>query len=347
MSGLTLELKFLRIVELVFKIFSWTLENPPNQDETSDGGPMKISELSNVEMDYEDEDPNNNGTLEIAELQPSTLTNPRINPTILASSSERTGKQHVSDDVNKGDVVNHQHRDVIAGMRDDVIDRASLSLKATSDSHGSNLGGLCEESEMECMGSDGRSRRRGVMEDSWGSKKENIERCFHGDYIDVDGLGFQTEEALLKRATAAINRADKLVLETSMEQGRIPRKTGTSTRFLNWSRVDGTSQWHPIDMSTPLVSGGFTKLPFMSKTAESSVHRRHLSERDSYNNLLSSFANSRLDQGPRSFGPAASQDSGLGTIFSSESGSRNQARTMGLEARARRSLGNLSTIIHR
>lgn len=307
---------------------------------------MQLSELGNIGMDYEDEDLNNSSGLEIAEPQPSTLTNSIINPTTLVSNSDRTGKQHavvcgsdVTDDVNKCDVINHQRHEVVAGMRDDVIDDASSPSKETgTNSHVSNLSGLREKSETDSMGSDGRLGRRGVMEDNWGSKKENID-------LNHDP-GYRAEEALLKRATAAIRRADKLVLETSMEQGRIPRKTGASTGFLNWSRVAGSSQWHPIDMSTPLVSGEFTKAPLVLKTADSFVPGRHFSEQDSYNNLLSSFANSRLDQVPRSFGPAVSQDSGLGTIFSSETCSRNQARTMGLEARTRRCLGNLSMIIH-
>ena len=345
---------------------------------------MKLSELSNVKMDYQNEDENNN-EMDIAELQLLRTTNKEINHDLQTSASHGTRKHdpgdhvtcNVSDDITddvatekNGDVTGKKSDQVAGDADDDVNDViccassevlegrhqqfSSQSKEIGKDNLTWNIGGVYEEmmslqpAERDDVDSDGRLRRRRVQEDTWEPNKENIGETFYENYANQVSrsrtMDDKADSALLKRASAAMRRAEKLVRETCMEQEWFPKKTGTTTRFLKWSSVDGAPLWHPIDMSTPVVNEKFMKNPLVLKTEYASgQRRRHLSDLDSYNNLLSSFANSKLDQGPRSYCPV-NHDSGVETI-ESDYYSRTRGRTTGLELRRRRSLTDISNYL--
>ena len=334
-------------------------DDDDTRDHLDDGGPMKISEISHVSMELENDEANVS-LVEMDIAEPLTSTrytrdNDRLAVSDIKDSNSILDEVHdvIGDDVITGDIK-------AGDASDDVV---------TSDvRHGVIRDAVGDDVDLKIMPKNTKVHYA-VKMDSWEHKKENMDikqgatRDNHGD------------EALVQRACAAMERADRLVRESCMEQDvAVSKKIGTSMSYVNishvdkplnhsnsyfnyvdknsnhmdknWNHVDSNinhmdkawyhvnkpSSWHPIDMSTPLVSE-----KNKAQNVNSHIHRPLL-DSDSYNNLLSSFANSKLDQ--RSCSPLEEN-----IVLSEEasSGSRciNRVRRQG---NATRMNGSLSAI---
>ena len=291
---------------------------PPedDQDNLGDGGPMKVSELSHGSMEYENDEVNVS-SVEMEAVEPLTSTHytkdndrPELSDLKEPNSSRAKFNDVIRDGVSTGDVkgddVMDDHVDSKNHVCDDVM---ACGLRCGDDCN------LMSKNSNDLM-PEGCSR---VQVDSWEYKKENMDL---NQGTTMDGHG---DEALVQRACAAMKRADRLVRETCMDESlTVSKRTGTSVAYLNvdkplnhlnnyfnhvdknsnhvdipqnhaaraWYHVNKASSWHPIDMSTPLVSDK-AKNKLQNVDTDS---RRALLDTDSYNNLLSSFANSKLDQ---------------------------------------------------
>ena len=305
------------------------------QDELGDGGPMKISELSHVSMELENEVGNVSSVdMDIAEIQPLKSDQHR------ATDNERLETNEIGESCSSRDNVNDVSvrgtgADVITDnvMNCDLLPKNRDDIMAKNNDDGRRLDAFIAEGVHRVKDSGGSLDMKGYSTtrlDSW----ENIKDVEQGVTEDSHG-----DEALVQRACAAIKRADRVVRESCLEQDTThDKKTGTSIGYVNvshvgsswrsqdksfthlrgpfkhvdndwnyvdhnwnhvndnWSHVDNNwnhvnGSWHPIDMSTPLVNEKPKNKP---QKVETHV-RRSLLETDSYNNLLSSFANSKLD----------------------------------------------------
>ena len=315
------------------------------ENDVGDGGPMKISEISHVSMEYENDEANTS-SVEMDVVEPLTSTHYTEDNSKLAA-----------DDLKEPNSSHDKLHDVIAGdVKHDVIDsRVNGDVRYGDDRNIASRTGNDQMPE----NADGYS---GVNLDNWEYKKENV------DVQQGISRDNYADEALVQRACAAMKRADRLVRESCLDQSAsASKRSGTSMGYLDMSHVDKplnhvnnylshvdknfnhvdiphdhvakswyhvNKAWHPIDMSTPLVSDK-AKIKQQNVDANS---RRPLLDTDSYNNLLSSFANSKLDQ--RSSSPDEesvflSRDVTLG------SRSRNRIRCQGTGTRTSRSLSSI------
>ena len=302
---------------------------------------MNIAELSHVSMECENEEANIS-SIEMDDFEPQPVA--------------RAQNNRVYNEPEAGDVINI----------DDVIDGDVMSCDVREP-------GESIADDMNLAGEDCKfgltmdSRRYSTTKpDSWEYKKENMNVC---QGVPGDNNG---DEALVQRACAAIERADRLVRESCMEKGgSVNKRIGTSLGYLNgshvdknWNHVDKYSihldrplnhvdsswnhvdkqrdhlgkglfhvdkSWHPIDMSTPLVS----EKP-QNKPQDINTHVRRSLDTDSYDNLLNSFANSKLES--RSLLPHG-ESARLWHGKTAESTSREQCR----ESRVTRSLSDIGT----
>ena len=301
-----------------------------------DDGPMKLSDLSHVSMELESKEGNLSSIeMEIAESQPPISTQRHTSDGGDEHSRNESPRSSSSPDEIR-DVINH---DMMAhDVRNGDVRNADAMNDVVVQGHGAFRGKLSNDvfgsydHEMNENSDD--SIHRGIDDGRagklhWGHMKENMEmnkglpRNNHDD------------EALVQRACAALKRADRLVRESCLERGLdVKERISASMENMNisrldspWSRmdkepnhvnkiqnhvgrhynlvdktryhVDKASLWHhPIDMSTPLVNDKLKNKPHQ---ADAHV-RRPLLDTDSYNNMLSSFANSKL--GPRRYSPA-------------------------------------------
>ncbi|CAB3978747.1 Hypothetical predicted protein, partial [Paramuricea clavata] len=315
-----------------------------NDRRDDDDGPMKMSELSHVSMDFDE------GNLSLVEMD---IAEPLTSTHHYTRDNDRLAINELKESTNSSrdkihDVIGD---DVIAGdddIRDDVMTydvRNDVSRDSTTNDFLGNYGNLISRNSNDLMSKntngcstvDSWEYTNGDMDVNQGTTRDN-----HGD------------EALVQRACAAMKRADRLVRESCMEQGvAVNKKVGTNTGYLNISHVDKSlshvdnyfnhvgkdsnhvdtlhnhvdkawhhvnKAWHPIDMSTPLVNEKPKNRPENAETRA----RRSLLDTDSYNNLLSSFANSKLDR--RSY--LADEEN---LVLSQEGTSDGRARSQGIE----------------
>jgi ElaB/YqjD/DUF883 family membrane-anchored ribosome-binding protein len=328
-----------------------------------DDGPMKMSELSQVSMDF-DEGNVSLVEMDIAEPLTSTHRYTRDNDR-LAINELKESTSSSRDKIH--DVIGD---DVIAGdddIRDDVMTydvRSDVSRDSRTKDFFGNDGNLISRNSNDFMA---KNTKGCSTVDSWEYMNGDMD-IHQGTTRDNHG-----DEALVQRACAAMKRADRLVRESCMEQGvAVNKKVGTNTGYLNISHVDKSlshvdnyfnhagkdsnhvdtlhnhvdtlhnhvdkawyhvdKAWHPIDMSTPLVS---EKPKNKTENAETRA-RRSLLDTDPYNNLLSSFANSKLDK--RSY--LADEEN---LVLSQEGTSDGRARSRGIESLSH--IGNLLSFL--
>ena len=329
-----------------------------DQDNLGDGGPMKMSELSHVSMECESDEANVN-SVEMDAVEPLTSTHyTKDNDRLELSDLKEPNSSHdkvndvICDDVSAADIkdddVIYDHVDTQNLVCDDVM----ASDVRYGDDHN-----IISKNSNDLM-PEGYSR---VQVDSWEYKKENM------DLNQGTTRDNHCDEALVQRACAAMKRADRLVRETCMDQSlTVSKRTGTSMTYLDmdkplnhltnyfnhvdknsnhvgipqnhagraWYHVNKASSWHPIDMSTPLVNDKpKNKLQNVDRDS-----RRALLDKDSYNNLLSSFANSKLDQ--RSSSPD-DENVFLSRDVTLDSRSTNRARSQGPRTRTNPSLSSI------
>ena len=344
------------------------------RNDPDDGGPMNVAELSHVSMECENEEANissiemddfeshplahahnirNYNELEVGDGKASSISRDQIDDVINCDDagddvmtcdarepSEPITDSDVNSDLARADCKfgTNVGNDVMSKNSGDVINNEFNGF-AAEEKRGSPLSRVFER-PMDTRGYS--TTKLG----SWEHKKENMDVC--------QGVprGDNGDEALVQRACAAMERADRLVRESCMEKGvSVNKKIGTSAGYLNvnhvdknWNYVDKFSNrldkplnhvdsnwnhvhnswnhldtrreyvgkglfyvdkaWHPIDMSTPLVSEKPQNNP-----RDVNTHVRRSLDTDSYDNLLNSFANSKLES--RAF-LADDQSVGLG-----------------------------------
>ena len=322
---------------------------------------MNIAELSHVSMECENEEANISSIeMDDFEAQPVARAQNR------RGSNEPEADDVINiDDVIDGDVMSCDVREPGESIADDMNlagEDCKFGLNAVSDVIPKNSGDVME-SELNSFPArrahvtmDSR-RYSATKQDSWEYKKENMDVC-QGVLRDNNG-----DEALVQRACAAMERADRLVRESCMEKGgSVNKRIGTSLEYLHGNHVDKYSShldrplnhvdsswnhvdkrrdhvgkglfhvdksWHPIDMSTPLVS----EKP-QNKPQDVNTHVRRSLDTDSYDNLLNSFANSKLES--RSLLPHG-ESVRLGRGKTAEFTNREQCR----ESRITRSLSDI------
>ena len=287
-----------------------------------DVGPMRISELSHMTMEFEEEN-QSSIAMDITDHQPLTSTQHKKPISSSPKTHDVIGDDVMTDDVIHDDgVIVADEIDAMHENNDDITDGEFRGVAARN--RGTYwVRDVSNTSEVfeRLMDTKGYPT---VEVDSWESKKENLDVNQMGQRgVSRDNNG---DEVLVQRACAAMKRADRLVRESNLEQGMANnRRTCTNMGLSNFSHMDkhwkhvSKSQyhvdktwnhvnklWHPIDMSTPLVNDNPKNKLLDTQNVDSRV-RRPLLDPDSYCNLLSSFANSNLEQCPRTYTPAANE----------------------------------------
>ena len=300
-----------------------------------DDGPMKMSELSQVSMDF-DEGNVSLVEMDIAEPLTSTHRYTRDNDR-LAINELKESTSSSRDKIH--DVIGD---DVIAGD-DDILDdvmtydvRNDVSRDSTTNDFFGNDGNLISRNSNDFMA---KNTKGCSTVDSWEYMNGDMD-IHQGTTRDNHG-----DEALVQRACAAMNRADRLVRESCMEDkslshvdnyfnhaGKDSNHVDTLHNHVDKAWYHVNKAWHPIDMSTPLVS---EKPKNKAENAETRA-RRSLLDTDPYNNLLSSFANSKLDK--RSY--LADEEN---LVLSQEGTSDGRARSRGIESLSH--IGNLLSLL--